>query len=501
MCAAATAQPVTAARVTAAAAVATAYPFSVGDAACYCAWRKTLGYFADNDPTVGCKAFYWCYASGSSYNNCQTGAMFNEKLTACDWPTNTGKQNPGCARPSCIGDAFCFCTWKGQLGMFADQAAGCSYYFWCVGPNEYYYKACQPNLLFNDNIKACDWPANVKCAPAPSPPPAPPSPPPSPPSSPPPPSPPPSPPLPPSPPGPPYLYGGYYESWSDAWRSSAANSRLATLPSYVNAVYISFMQPDATYTGGATWSGTGIQFSSDASVVKGAIALLKQKNPRTKVLVAVGGATYTNWAGMNTASIAKFVQEFGLDGVDIDYEPTSAGCAFPPAVAAVKCAIDAEFIDVVTKLRAALPRPYLLSSAVWSIGAYGQGAWVNSQPQGDHTGQSVNMLKAVGDKLDILNVMSYDASNAFNAKEAYDAYRSLFKGQILMGVEVPPEAWGGHVITVPEAQDLTAYVMAHGGDGMMIWSLQKSGTPSAQTLSTTICNTLGMGSCSDPLFP
>lgn len=39
-----------------------------------------------------------------------------------------------------------------------------------------------------------------------------------------------------------------------------------------------------------------------------------------QVLVAVGGATYTNWARMNTGAIAKFVQEFGLDGVDIDYE-------------------------------------------------------------------------------------------------------------------------------------------------------------------------------------
>lgn len=90
--------------------------------------------------------------------------------------------------------------------------------------------------------------ANVKCAPAPSPPPSPPSPPPSPPASPPPPSPPPSPPLPPSPPGPPFLYGGYYESWSDPWKSSAATSRVATLPSYVNVVYISFMQPGGCCT-------------------------------------------------------------------------------------------------------------------------------------------------------------------------------------------------------------------------------------------------------------
>lgn len=47
--------------------------------------------------------------------------------------------------------------------------------------------------------------------------------------------------------------------------------------------------------------------------------------PPPQVLIAVGGATYTNWARMNTASIAKFVQEFGLDGVDIDYEVRGPG--------------------------------------------------------------------------------------------------------------------------------------------------------------------------------
>ena len=73
-----------------------------------------------------------------------------------------------------------------------------------------------------------------------------------------------------------------------------------------------------------------------------------------------------------------------------------------------------------------------------------------------------------------------------------------------MGVEVPPEAWGGHVITLEEARDIAAYVKAKGGAGLMIWSLQKPGTPSAQALSTTICSTLGMGGaagCSAPIFP
>jgi hypothetical protein len=33
------------------------------------------------------------------------------------------------------------------------------------------------------------------------------------------------------------------QSWSDPWKSTAASHRLATLPSYVNVVYISFMYP------------------------------------------------------------------------------------------------------------------------------------------------------------------------------------------------------------------------------------------------------------------
>ena len=99
----------------------------------------------------------------------------------------------------------------------------------------------------------------------------------------------------------------------------------------------------------------------------------------------------------------------------------------------------------------------------------------------------------------MVNVMSYDASDAYSTTEAYDAFRSLFAGTILMGVEVPPEAWGGQGITVAEAQSTASYLTAHGGKGMFIWSLQKSGTPSAQTLSTTICTSLGLANCNAPL--
>lgn len=36
--------------------------------------------------------------------------------------------------------------------------------------------------------------------------------------------------------------------------------------------------------------------------------------------MAVGGATYNGWAALNATGVRKFVDTFGLDGVDIDYE-------------------------------------------------------------------------------------------------------------------------------------------------------------------------------------
>ena len=45
----------TVAAAAAAAVLSSAYPCAVGDATCFCKWKGALGYFADNDPAVGCK--------------------------------------------------------------------------------------------------------------------------------------------------------------------------------------------------------------------------------------------------------------------------------------------------------------------------------------------------------------------------------------------------------------------------------------------------------------
>lgn len=283
------------------------------------------------------------------------------------------------------------------------------------------------------------------------------------------------------------------------WASSAATSSLAKLPSYANVVILSFMMPDTTYTAsnGISFQGTGLQFSSNADVVKDSIAALKKQNPNTKVLIAVGGATYTNFNKINADGIAAFVKNFGLDGVDLDYEPTNANCR-TGSNGNIVCDTDAEYINSLNALRTALPRPYLISTAAWSIGAYGEGKFASAQPQGQYTGVALNMLKTAGNKLDFLNIMSYDASNAYDAKQALDAYKAVFSGPVIMGVEVAPEAWGGHVTSITEVNDLANYVKQANGGGMMLWSVQKSaqpGTPTADEISKAICTNLGMTNC------
>ena len=51
--------------------------------------------------------------------------------------------------------------------------------------------------------------------------------------------------------------------------------------------------------------------------------------------------------------------------------------------------------------------------------------------------------------------------------------------------------------TVSEATSLASYVASKSASGgMMIWSLQKQGSPSPQTFAQAICTALGLGNCS-----
>ena len=156
-------------------------------------------------------------------------------------------------------------------------------------------------------------------------------------------------------------------------------------------------------------ANTGLQFSSDASTVRDAIRALKAAQPNTRVLIAVGGATYTNFAGMNTQCIKDVIADFGFDGADLDWEPSTAACTVSGST--VSCPTDAEAVAAVTTLRSALPKgQFILSTASFHVGLYGEGAFAASKPASGYRGIDLAMAKSpAGQGLDLINIMSYGA--------------------------------------------------------------------------------------------
>jgi chitinase len=295
-----------------------------------------------------------------------------------------------------------------------------------------------------------------------------------------------------------HQYVGYYESWKEEETDNPENTYLANFPAYVTQVVISFFKPGATYGGGVTFEGTGLSFSVPAQVIKDSISILKTRNPNTKVLLSVGGATYDDWTNLNAGAAAAFVAEFELDGIDIDFEPQGANCR--AINGKISCSTDDLYISSVTSLWQALPAEKILTAAVYSVGAYGEGSYADAQPQGGYTGVSINMLESVGNLLNSINIMAYDAGVAFDPKLAYQAYSTYYSGPIQLGMQIPPESWGGHALTMAEATVLSMYVKDNGGSGMMLWALMKSGSPSAQEVSRDVCLIFDLPDCQAPLL-
>jgi chitinase len=251
--------------------------------------------------------------------------------------------------------------------------------------------------------------------------------------------------------------------------------------------------------------GTGLQFSSDGPTVRDAIRALKAAQPNTRVLVAVGGATYGNWGALNTQCVKDVVADFGFDGADVDWEPASASCT-GAGTGAVSCPTDAQAVAAVTALRAALPKGQaILSTASFHVGLYGEGAYTASRPASAYTGINLAMARSpAGQALDLVNIMSYDAGNlastGFDPQESFRSHRAYYpNAAIALGFEVPPEAWGGNVQTLADVTKNSQYARAQGGAGAMVWSLHKKGTPSAQDIVTAACQAMGGSGCTAAL--
>lgn len=303
-------------------------------------------------------------------------------------------------------------------------------------------------------------------------------------------------------------------------------------------VCLAFAQPNFSWAGLAAnnWSGTGLSFSSNPQDVVQAIRLLH--NAGKRVILSVGGATYSNWSGLaadagrplgtTTAPIktalVQFLVDLKLDGLDVDYEidGTAAGniAQYAQATQAMREAVDAA--------TAADKRTRFLALAGWSTGADFTAQAPNpANPNqvsywGGSAGRERLMFstkvasgaysgKPVSSLLDILSVMAYDAGcQHFDPVMAYDSYRQLLPAgvSVSLGLEIPAESWGGATLVLNNSDAAAAgsvvlsdqygnvvnaaysvqrfashvaanKVNANANDGLMVWEILKSSTTNA----------------------
>jgi chitinase len=300
------------------------------------------------------------------------------------------------------------------------------------------------------------------------------------------------------------LLMGYYASWTDAPVATGSAAKLAVLPAYLDIVVIGFARPDLSYSTPGDLSGTGIGTPFNGLVLRDAIATLHARNPRMRVLLSVGGSAFANyWGGYTPDALARLVVFLGVDGVDLDYEPPAPNCG--PSGGTIICASDSAWADLIQRTRAVLPRPALLSVPAWSVGAYGSGQFANDLPLSPWTGSMLWLARSpLASEIDILTILAYDAGSLFDPQRALAAYRAIWPGRLLLGVQVPPSDNSGPPYPVTRLATLSATAAQDPFGGMMLYHLEAIGggssdNPDAVLAAQAICTGLGRTGCAAPL--
>jgi len=300
-------------------------------------------------------------------------------------------------------------------------------------------------------------------------------------------------------------FAGYYPTWSDNWFTVTnwdgtkksdndiyTASNLAQIRGVYTHVQLAFAQPDFSW-GGMTansWSGTGLNFNATPVDIKEVIRLLHVL--KKKVILAVGGATYNNWAGLAAeagksgtpikGALTKFLTDLGVDGLDVDYEVDGADAG--------NVAQYAKAIQALREASDAAGAGHLLTIAAWSTGADYTAA-TTSDPGypgtpsywGGSAGRERLAFKAVvgsgslsgrtvASLFDVVNIMAYDAQTYhYDPVTAFDEYRGIVPASVTvsLGLEIPPEGWAGGLLVINNSDA--------GADGTIVVADQYGRTP------------------------
>jgi chitinase len=305
---------------------------------------------------------------------------------------------------------------------------------------------------------------------------------------------------------PPHPIVAYHDSWNELPAATAEAMTLASLPSYISVVDLAFVRPDLVYPGHLDISQTGLEYRASGQILHDAIALLKTRHPDTRVLLSVGGAVYKHWSDLNVDGLIRLTNDLGADGVDIDFESRWPGCN-ADGDGRIHCRTDEIWERIIRQIRTALPRPALLTAAVWSVGAYGEDDFRYAQPVSRYTGFMLGVLhsRAASD-LDLLSIQAYDAGPQYDPLQAWRAYRAAWKGPLALGLAVQRSGGAGPFPTESEAELLARTVAADPQGGMMIYSLLaipdggrgSASQPDGFGLAKAMCRGMELTGCTSP---
>lgn len=189
------------------------------------------------------------------------------------------------------------------------------------------------------------------------------------------------------------IAAAYYPDWS-----AGTNPPEKFDFSKFDILFFAFAMPNSSST--LTWD------SGSQSIIQRLVSARNSSGKSTKIVLSVGGWGGSQWfsqACSNSGNRSKFVnaivsaiKQYGLDGIDIDWEyPNSTGAGNPHSSA------DAgNLLSLFKSLRTALPSPKIISAAVPHLPWLG----TNGQPLSD-----VSQYAAV---MDYLNIMNYDVWGA-----------------------------------------------------------------------------------------
>ena len=260
-------------------------------------------------------------------------------------------------------------------------------------------------------------------------------------------------------------------TYASTWNTSIYDLDVNNIPNYITNVNLAFVRPNTAYTAGSyqfNQEVAGFEFVEGATGFSGPNTFSPQesqdlinkiadlRNRGTEVWISVGGWSYsqgTQWQSFSAPHVVDLALDLGASGVDIDWEASGSNCT--PAQGSISCTGDHEVEGIIVSLHNEIQSRGAdlgISVAGWSTGAYyvlgtdfeeGKVQW--GSPLG---GTMYNVVKNHGDKLEFVNLMSYDGGNYYDPREGFAAYRAIYNGPINMGMEIAPEGSGGAVLTL-----------------------------------------------------